>query len=100
LIEYVEFSILGGMARSIRSLADHMDEHEETILALAKRLRVTWRTVRDAREGKLRDIEKAIELRDRILKLDKVRVSLASMLARDVVAAAEQVVDQKRAAAG
>lgn len=81
------------------ALSEHMDSREEQVLTLAKRLGVTWRTIRDARAGKLRSIPKAVSIRDRLLKLDGVRIDLASMLDVSIVRAAREVVAPPRAAA-
>lgn len=47
-------------------LAAWMDAHGETILGLAERAGVVWRTVRDAREGKLLSVSKAKQIADAI----------------------------------
>ena len=78
-------------------LAEHMDSREEPVLALAKRLGVTWRTIRDARKGKLRSLTKASEIRAAISKLDGVRIDLASMLAPDIIRVAKEIASSKAA---
>jgi hypothetical protein len=50
----------------MKTLAEVMDAKGETVLGLAKRAGVTWRTVRDARDGKLRNATKAKQIADTI----------------------------------